>query len=143
MDPSTWVTRPQCTRATNQRRKSVLSSVEAFAALCVRAAYLLALAIAPPLVSPAGPSSTSVVGGLLSALALAAVVVAAGLFPRGTTGRARSLALGASALLVAAVVAAFVGANVFQGDRAPLGRGVAFVAAPLVIGLALVALTVA
>ena len=113
----------------------------AVADILTRAASLLALAFAPPLLSPEPlPSAHPLLAGILAALALTAIVLgAARLRARLSTRDARA----GAALLILAVLASLAGAAVFRGDRAPLGRGVLFVAVPLWLGLALVAGAVA
>jgi tetratricopeptide (TPR) repeat protein len=106
-----------------------------------RAAALLALAALPPFLSPApAPPASPLLEGALAAIALALLVAAAVRF------RARLAAPDARAgagLLVAAVLASIACAAVFRGERAPLGRGVLFVAVPLWGGLAVIAGAVA
>ena len=107
----------------------------------VRAVALLALAVAPPFLSPApAPPESPLLEGALAAVALAALIAAAVRFRARHAARD---ALAGAALLVAAVVASLVCAAVFRGERAPLGRGVLFVAVPLWSGLAVVAGVVA
>jgi tetratricopeptide (TPR) repeat protein len=106
-----------------------------FADVAQRAAYLLALAVAPPLLSPApvldpGPLHTAIAMTLL-----AAVVVAAGRL-RVRLGRPAGSA--AAALVGAAVIAALVEADLSRGDFRPLGRGLFYVALPLWAGIAVV-----
>ena len=114
-----------------------LSFLPALGDLLVGAVELLALALAPPFFSPAPPpGGGSLSGGIAAAAVLAALVVGAGRLrtrPGGRAGR------GAAVLIGAAVAAALVAADVFRGDRAPLGRGVLFVGVPLWAGLALLA----
>ena len=109
--------------------------------LLLRAAHLLALAIAPPLFSPA-PSTAQVppAAAIAAGLVLVALIVGAGRLRHRLPG---PHGLAAAALLGAAVAAAVVAGDVFQGDRGPLGRGVVYVAVPLWAGLAVVAGAVA
>jgi tetratricopeptide (TPR) repeat protein len=107
--------------------------------LLIRAADLVALAALPVAVSPA-PDDGGWVMAVVAALALGLVVVASARAGRRSGGLdARIGALCIALSLVAAVACAVV----FRGDRAPIGRGVLFVAAPLWCGLALVAASVA
>ena len=97
-----------------------------------RAAHVFALALAPPFFAPE-PAPGSIAGAFVAALALAAVVVGAvRLVARVRTPEARF----AGAALVLSVVLALVVGLYFRGPRAPLGRGVFFVAFPLWAGLA-------
>ncbi len=112
----------------------------ALADLLVQAVNLLALALAPAFVSPAPGEAKGLLPGVLAALALVTLLFAAGRL-RVRLGRYDGLA--AALLVGAAVVAALIAADVFRGNRAPLGRGVAYVAVPLWAGLAVVAGAVA
>lgn len=118
-----------------------MTSLLAFAEILVRAASLLALAAAPPLFSPEPrPSASPLLEGALSLALLTAVALAAA----RVRARLRSReALAGGALLVVAVVASIVCATVFRGPRAPLGRGLLWVAVPLWAGLAVIAGAVA
>lgn len=111
------------------------------AEILTRAVSLLALAAAPPFISPEPlPSAMPMAEGAVAAVMLAAVVVAAVRFRRRVPAHD---ALAGSALLIAAVVASIACAAVFRGPQAPLGRGVLWVAAPLWAGLAVIAGAVA
>ncbi len=100
-----------------------------------RAAHLFALAVAPPLVAPE-PAPGSIGGAIVAVVALVAVVAGA----QSLYTRVRSREAGiAAALFVAAVVVSLVAGAYFRGPRAPLGRGVLFVAVPLWAGLAVAA----
>jgi len=102
----------------------------------LRAAQLLGLAIAPPLLAPEPRPSDSPLAALLALLALGAITAAA--------LRARSRiqtreATIAAILIVASVIISVICGAYFQGPRAPLGRGLLLVAIPLWAGLALMA----
>lgn len=118
-----------------------MQPVALLAQILTQAVDLLALAALPPFLSPApSPPASPLVEGALALVALAALVAGAARLGVRHAPRDR---LAAAGLLVAAVVASLAGAAVFQGERAPLGRGVLFVAVPLWIGLALIAGAVA
>jgi tetratricopeptide (TPR) repeat protein len=96
-----------------------------------RAACLLGLAVAPPFLSPEPRTPENL--DLAAVVSLALLVAAAyGAFRL----RAARGGLAAPALIGLALVAAVVCAAIFRGDRAPLGRGLLFVAIPLWGGLA-------
>ncbi|MDI3291901.1 tetratricopeptide repeat protein [Polyangium sp. 15x6] len=104
-----------------------------------RAAHAFALAIAPPLFAPE-PAPGSITGALLATVVLAAVVF--GALRLGARVRSTEARIAAAALVLSVVVSLVVGAYV-RGPRAPLGRGVLFVAVPLWTGLAACAAIVA
>jgi tetratricopeptide (TPR) repeat protein len=114
-------------------------------ALALRAVYLLGLAIAPPLLSPAPEAQGASAGGasfagVVAVLLLAAVLFAAGRLRvrlRGPDG------LAAASLIGASVAAALVAGDLFHGEHGPLGRGVVYVAVPLWAGFAVTAGAVA
>jgi len=105
---------------------------ELIADVLARAAHLVALALAPPLFPPE-PAPTSPVVAFIATAALATLVAGA------TRLRARiptRASLAAASLLILSVVISIVSAVYFRGPRAPLGRGLLFVAIPLWAGLA-------
>jgi tetratricopeptide (TPR) repeat protein len=111
------------------------------AEILVRAASLLALAAAPPFLSPEPlPPASPMLEAAVAAAVLAAVVVGALRFRRRVSG---TDALAGAGLLIVAVLAALAGAAIFRGPAAPLGRGVLWVALPLWAGLAVIAGAVA
>ena len=107
--------------------------------LVIRAADLVALAALPVVVSPA-PDDGGWAMAVVAALALALVLAAASRAGRRSGGL--DARLGAASIALS-IVAALACAVVFRGDRAPIGRGVSYVAGPLWIGLTLVAASVA
>jgi tetratricopeptide (TPR) repeat protein len=111
-----------------------------FADVAQRAAYLLALAVAPPALSPAPVLDPGPVPTALAIALLSAVVVAAGR-TRVRLGGLAGNAVGA--LMGTAVIAALVGADLSRGDRGPLGRVLIYVAVPLWAGIAVVVGTLA
>jgi tetratricopeptide (TPR) repeat protein len=113
-----------------------LHTLADLADLLQHAAYLLALAIAPPLLSPAPVLATEAASTALAGAAIGAVVIAAGRLRVRLGGRAGDAA---AALLGAAVVAALVAADLFRGEHGPIGCGAVYVAAPLWAGFAIVA----
>jgi tetratricopeptide (TPR) repeat protein len=114
--------------------------VPALADLLVRALSVMALALAPPFSSPAPAAARGPLPGVAAGVVLAALLLAAGTLRVRLGGRA---GLAAAVLIGAAVAAALIGADVFHAERAPLGRGVLYVAVPLWAGLAVVAVAVA
>ncbi|MDC0744351.1 tetratricopeptide repeat protein [Polyangium mundeleinium] len=104
-----------------------------------RAAHAFALAIAPPLFAPE-PGPGSITGALVAAIVLAVVVF--GALRLAARVRSPEARIAAAALVLSVVVSLVVGAY-FRGPRAPLGRGVLFVAVPLWAGLAACAAIVA
>ncbi|MFT3773506.1 MAG: hypothetical protein QM820_49650 [Minicystis sp.] len=115
--------------------------LHALAEILVRAASLLALAAAPPLVSPEPlPPASPTIEAVIAGAALATVVIGAARFARRVAGKD---ALVGAGLLIAAVVAAIAGAATFRGQQGPLGRGILWVALPLWAGLAVTAGAVA
>lgn len=113
-----------------------MSSLHVLADILYRAAYLLALAAAPPFLSPEPRPAASPLLDAVVALALLAAVVVGALRVRARLVSKDVLA--AAALVVVSVVAAVACAAVFRGARAPLGRGVLYVAVPLWAGLAII-----
>jgi tetratricopeptide (TPR) repeat protein len=110
-------------------------TLHALAEILVRAARLFALAVAPPLFSPAPlPSASPLVEAALAMALLTAVVVAAA---RLRTRLDSKYALASGGLPVLAVTVAIVCAALFRGAAGPLGRGVLWVAVPLWTGLAI------
>ncbi len=95
----------------------------------IRTALLLALTVAPTALSPEPPPSANPpFFGLLSAMALAALLYASVVFARHVdTVRARF----AVALLWLALALALVMARVYAGEGAPLARGVPAMALPV------------
>lgn len=105
--------------------------------IVAHAAKLLALAAAPPLVSPAPPAPAHPL--LEAALALVVLTLPVLTVARLLT-RSRTLyALVGGGLLLIAVVCAIVCATVLHGTGAPLGRALLWVALPLWVGLAVIA----
>ncbi|MDI1482517.1 tetratricopeptide repeat protein [Polyangium sp. y55x31] len=104
-----------------------------------RAAHAFALAIAPPLFAPE-PAPSSIASALVAAVVLATVVF--GALRLAARVRSPEARIAAGALVLSVVVSLVVGAY-FRGPRAPLGRGVLFVAVPLWTGLAACAALVA
>jgi tetratricopeptide (TPR) repeat protein len=106
-----------------------------------RAACLVALAIAPPFLDPEpGLPAQLALSAAVSAVLLAAAAYGALRLRAAHPGRG---GLAAAALIVVALIAAVACAAVFRGARAPLGRGLLFVAVPLWGGLAVAAGAVA
>lgn len=107
------------------------------AEIIARAAYLLALAVAPPLFSPEpAPAARPILASLLALAVIAALLFAAARLRAragGVEGRA------AAALIWISVAAALGAAAYFRADRAPLGRGLLAVAIPIWGALAAVA----
>ena len=107
-----------------------------------RAAHLFFLALAPPLLSPEpAPHHNPIVAAILGALLLAAVLYGAVRLRAWGAGQ-HSLS-GSAALAWVAVAAALGAALYFREGRAPLGRGVVFVAVPLWASITLAASTIA
>ena len=108
--------------------------------LLVRAAQLLLLALAPSLFTPAPkPPQSPALAGLLALVALGTFVVGAWRLRAWLRGKA---SLAAALLFSATVVAALACAQAFSGARAPLGRGVLYVAVPLWAALALTTIAI-
>ena len=106
-----------------------------------RAVYLLALALAPPLLAPEpAPMGSPFVTLPLALLGLAALAYSAARLRARVPGRDF---LAASVLLQLAIVTAAGAALFFREGRAPLARGLVFVAVPLWAGLAVAAAGVA
>jgi tetratricopeptide (TPR) repeat protein len=115
--------------------------VSALLDVVTRAAWLLLLAIAPPLVSPEPAPAANAIAAATVAVVFFAAVLYGALALRSWGGS--TLARVAAALIWVAVAAALGTAFYFQGARAPLGRGVLFVAVPIWAALAMTAVWVA
>jgi Flp pilus assembly protein TadD len=108
--------------------------------LLERAGRLFGLALAPVFLAPEPPvSAHPTIAATLTFVALVLVVVAAQRVRKRIATREADLG---AALVVLSILISLVCAVVFQDARAPLGRGVPFVAVPLWFGLATIAWTV-
>ena len=107
------------------------------ALVLTRAVHLLALCVAPRWLSPEPlPPRPLATWGLGAAVALAAILALTGVFASRVGSR---LSRAGGALTWFAVAAALGASLYFRGPHAPLARGVAFVAAPVWIALAVLA----